>query len=249
MSITGLAGMLNLQKLSPELLMPQEMFAGTPAPFRLRIKNSKRYLPSFMIRMETDSGDNCTIPVISRNSTVEEFFSITFPARGRAVVGIITVSSIYPVNFFTRYWKFNLEETVIVFPHLIFGKYQDGIIGNASAGSNLRQSRGMDGELERIAEYSGNEPLRLIHWKLSARSDDLLVKEFGSQTVQPLVIDLEQQTGQNLEERISRAAWQVKKLIVSRPVGLKLHDRTIAPATGNGHCLYLLTELALYGKD
>ncbi len=249
MSITGLAGMLNLQKIFPELLIPNELFAGTPAPFRLRIKNSKPYLPSFMIRIETDSGDNCTIPVISRNSTVEEFFSVTFPARGRAAVGIITVSSIYPVNFFTRYWKFSLEDKVIVFPRLISGPSQDGNSGNATAGSNLRQTRGMDGELERIAEYSGNEPLRLIHWKLSARSDDLFIKEFGSQTIQPLVIDLDEQTGQNLEERISRTAWQVKKQIASRPVGLKLNNRIIAPASGNGHCLHLLTELALYGKD
>ena len=33
-----------------------------------------------------------------------------------------------------------------------------------------------------LLAYSGREPLRLIHWKLSARGDDLLVKEFGRQS-------------------------------------------------------------------
>jgi len=75
MSITGLAGMLNLQKIYPELLSPIEVFAGTPAPFRLRLNNSKGYLPSFLIRVETASGDNYTIPVINCNCTVEEFSS------------------------------------------------------------------------------------------------------------------------------------------------------------------------------
>lgn len=249
MSITGLAGMLNLQKIYPELLSPIEVFAGTPAPFRLRLNNSKGYLPSFLIRVETASGDNYTIPVINCNCTVEEFFSITFPDRGRTALGVITVSSNYPVNFFTRYWKFNLKDTVIVFPHLITSAFLGGSDGNTVAGSNLRQSRGLDGELERIAEYSGHEPLRLIHWKLSARSDNLFVKEFGSQTVQPLVIDLDRQIGQHLEERISRAAWQVKKQILSRPVGLRINGHTIPPESGNRHCLHLLTELALYEKD
>jgi len=249
MSITGLAGMLNLRKISPEILLPNELFAGTPAPFRLRINNSKQVLPSFLIQIETGYGDKCIIPVINSNSTVEEIFSITLPVRGRAVLGTITVSSVYPVNFFTRYWKFSQEDKVIVFPRLIYSATQGGSAGNARAGSNLRQSRGLDGELERIAEYSGNEPFRMIHWKLSARSEDLFVKEFGSQTVQPLVIDLDEQAGPGLEERISRAAWQVKKQIISRPVGLKLNGRTIPPASGNSHCLHLLTELALYGKD
>ena len=111
------------------------------------------------------------------------------------------------------------------------------------------RDRGQDGELERIAAYSGREPLRVIHWKLSARGDDLLVKEFGRQTTPPLVIDLDSLTGSTLEERISQAAWLVRRWVSQRPVGLCCGNRTIPPASGRVQGALLLKELALYGLD
>jgi uncharacterized protein (DUF58 family) len=88
----------------------------------------------------------------------------------------------------------------------------------------------------------------MIHWKLSARSDELLVKEFGHATAQPLVIDLDALPG-NLEGRISLAAGLVRRWSRERPVGLKLRDRTIPAEAGHRHGIKLLTELALYDVD
>lgn len=249
MSVTGLAGMLNLKKLTPDLQTPAEIFAGTPAAFRLHLNNTKRYLPSFLIQITTENGDRASIPVIHSGSTFEDSFAITFPERGRATVGRITVSSTFPVGFFTRYWAYSLDEPLVVFPRLQSGMLNGAEAGLEKHGSDLRMSRGLDGELERIAEYSGVEPLRLIHWKLSARSDDLLIKTFGSYSAKPLIIDLNDIPGQTLEERISRAAWQVRHIVRDRPVGLRFDDGRIIPAaSGSKHGLILLTELALYGK-
>ena len=116
------------------------------------------------------------------------------------------------------------------------------------AGMPLRD-RGHDGELERIAEYSGNEPLRMIHWKLSARGDDLLVKEFGRQSALPLLLDLDRMPGRDQEERISAAAWLIRSRVMERPVGLRLGNRTFAAVLGSRHGKYLLTELALYDRN
>jgi uncharacterized protein (DUF58 family) len=87
----------------------------------------------------------------------------------------------------------------------------------------------------------------MIHWKLSARVDDLLVKEFGRQSVPPLVIDPDKLAGATGEERISQAAWLVRHKVCERPVGLCLGGRTIPPASGRSHGALLLKELALYG--
>ena len=103
--------------------------------------------------------------------------------------------------------------------------------------------------MERIAAYSGREPLRVIHWKLSARGDDLLVKDFGRQTSPPLVIDLDTLAGSTLEERISQAAWLVRRWVQQRPVGLCLGGRMIPPASGRAHGALLLKDLARYGLD
>lgn len=249
MSVTGLAGMTNLKNLTPELLPPAQIFAGTGTPFRLRLHNGKRFLPSFLIRLECPGGQGVTLPLISSSGQASGTVVLTFPERGRAGIGRITVSSPIPVNFFTRYWTFPLDATFIVFPRLLPALPGGEGQGPQRHGNSVPLSRGLDGELERIAGYSGREPLRMIHWKLSARGDELLVKGFGRQAVQPLIIDVEGQPGRTLEERISRAAWLVKRWVGERPVGLKLGGRTMAAEAGQRHGIHLLTELALHGND
>ncbi|MGB9081943.1 MAG: hypothetical protein WCD00_11655, partial [Desulfuromonadaceae bacterium] len=71
MSVTGLAGMYNIKKLIPDLHPPEEVYAGIPAPFRLSVRNSKRYLPSFLIRLECSSGQAAVFPVVIRKSVCD----------------------------------------------------------------------------------------------------------------------------------------------------------------------------------
>jgi uncharacterized protein (DUF58 family) len=241
--------MYNLKGLTPELLPPAEIFAGSAAMFRLRLHNDKRYLPSFLIRIECENGQVVTLPVVPHASTAETFVNLSFPRRGPVRIGSVSISSPFPVNFFTRFWKFSIDDQFVVFPRLIQGF--STAVGPLEhlIGSNIRQDRGQDGELERIAGYSGREPLRAIHWKLSARCNDLLVKEFGRQTAPPLVIDLDDIAGNSLEERISRAAWLVRHWVHQRPVGLCLGGMTIPPASGRLQGAWLLKNLALYGLD
>jgi uncharacterized protein (DUF58 family) len=174
---------------------------------------------------------------------------LTFNHRGVVPAGQITISSTYPVGFFTRYLTFETDAQFTVFPSLIAGGYPDSSDESQRAGTALHRERGIDGELEQIYQYSGAEPLRSIHWKLSARSHDFLVKGFGSRSARPLLIDLARLPGQGVEERISRAAWLVRRLVCKRPVGLVFGSRVIPAKCGKQHGLMLLTELALYGQD
>lgn len=249
MSVTGVAGMWNLKKLSPELLPPAEIYAGSESAFQLKIHNAKRCLPSFLIRLECPDGQHAVLPLVPPQGFACARMGLTFPLRGRAGIGRIIVSSPFPVNFFTRYWTFTQDETFVVFPRLLPGMAAGDGTGREWPENHLRLSRGMDGELERISNYSGSEPLRMIHWKLSARGDDLLVKEFGRQALRPVIINLDTLPGHSLEERISRAAWLVKGWVTTRPVGLRLGGRTIPAEAGQHHGCYLLTELALHDSD
>ncbi|MFZ4857239.1 MAG: DUF58 domain-containing protein [Desulfuromonadaceae bacterium] len=249
MSVTGLAGMYNIKKLIPELQSPEEIYAGIPAPFRLSVKNSKRLLPSFLISLEYHTDQALIFPVVPNIATCTDTILLTFNRRGTVPVGRITISSPYPVGFFRRYWSFDGADTVTVFPTpiatLLSGRGDD----SPATGAGLRRERGLSGELERIYPYSGSEPLRMIHWKHSARSFDFLVKGFGRTVAAPLVINLDLISGQGLEERLSRAAWLVQRWVRERPVGMILGKRVFAAGTGRQHGLQLLKELALYDSD
>lgn len=249
MSVTGLAGMYNIKKLTPDLRPPEEVYAGIPAPFLLQVKNSKRYLPSFLIRLECISGQTLVFPVVLQNSTNQNSVLFTFSQRGVAPLGRVTISSPYPVGFFTRYWSFEIDGTVTVFPHPIAADSNNSGEESPVIGAGLRPERGLSGELERIYPYSGSEPLRMIHWKHSARSHDLLVKGFGRFVASPLVIDLDALPGSGTEERLSRASWLIQRWVRERPVGLLLGGHLLPAGIGRQHGLKLLKELALYGSD
>lgn len=249
MSVTGLAGMFNIKGLAPELIPPDEVFAGTAAPFRLRVRNRKRYFPSFLIRLECQSGQVVTFPVIPQQGSSEGSVMLTFNQRGHVPAGRLTISSPYPVGFFRRYWTFETDTLLTVYPGLLAAAYP--FAGEVAPRTGLvrRRERGIDGELERIDPYTGAEPLRMIHWKLSARSPTFLVKGFGRQSAAPLLIEPARLPGQGLEERLSRAAWLVRRWVRERPVGLVLDGRVIPAGCGKQHGRTLLAELALYGLD
>ncbi|MHB8057887.1 MAG: DUF58 domain-containing protein [Desulfuromonadaceae bacterium] len=249
MSVTGLAGMYNIKKLIPDLHPPEEIYAGIPASFSLSVKNSKRFLPSFLIRLECRTDQAVVVPLVIPNSVCHAPVLITFSQRGEVPLGLITISSPYPVGFFTRYWRFEIDSKVTVFPAPIATASGGSGEGAQSSGVVLHRERGLSGELERIYPYSGSEPLRMIHWKHSARSHDLLVKGFGMNVVAPLVIDLEALPGGGVEERLSRATWLVQRWGRERPVGILLGGRTLPAGIGKRHSLMLLKELALYGSN
>ncbi|MDD2899767.1 MAG: DUF58 domain-containing protein [Desulfuromonadaceae bacterium] len=249
MSVTGLAGMYNIKKLIPDLYPPDEIYAGIPAPFRLSVRNNKQFMPSFLIRLEYLSDQMCMFPVLPKNSAQDGTVMITFEKRGITPIGVISISSTYPVGFFTRYWRFNINDTVTVFPHPILNGSSGNGDESPAAGNGLHRDRGISGELERIYPYSGSEPLRMIYWKHVARSHELLVKGFGRCIAAPLVINVDTLAGQGIEERLSRAAWLVQKWVRGRPVGLVLGNRTIIVGIGKQHGLMLLRELAVYGLN
>lgn len=248
MTVTGLAGMLNITSLKPELTPPPEIFAGSPASFRVRLHNCKSIFPSFLIQVEIPAGEKIIFPLIAAGKTAEATLPLNFPERGLRGVEKITVSSSFPVNFFTRLWSIPVKEQFLIFPSML--KTMDHCAESVSTGANgiSARERGIDGELERIFEYSGREPLRMIHWKLSARGDSLLVKDLGRQSAPPLLINPDSISGLTTEERISGAAWLVRRWARERPVGLQLGGKIIPPAIGRHHTLFLLGELALYKK-
>ncbi|HEX9079869.1 MAG TPA: hypothetical protein VF795_09785, partial [Desulfuromonadaceae bacterium] len=145
MSVTGLAGMFNIKGLVPELFPPEEVFAAVPATFRLRVRNTKRHLPSFLIRLECPGGQGVTIPLILRSGSADGDITLAFDGRGWVTVGSVTISSPFPVNFFTRWWTFPMEERFIVFPRLIHGPAPGDGREQTLPGSTIRQAGGLDG--------------------------------------------------------------------------------------------------------
>lgn len=249
MAVSGVLGWLNIHGLDAVVTPPDEVYSGVPTLFTLRLTNRKRLLPSFLLQVGCD-GATADFRVMDRQGTATSSLMMTLMGRGHHTLGGVTVCSPFPINFFVRCRNLPLDLRTVVFPVPLGCPGATDSRTHGRSGSLAAQGKGYEGDIDRIVAYSGGDPLKMIHWRLSARHDELKVKELSATAREPLVIDIDRLPAGNLEEKLSCATYLVNRLMrEGRPVGLKLRKRLLKPADSRGHRLRLLTELALYGKN
>jgi len=248
MAISGLIGKSNLEGFTLRIEPPAEVYDGVDTLLRVHLVCRRRWLPLFLLRVELlDAGT--TFIVVGREEEGSGTLPVVLHGRGRQCLETVRVTSRFPVNFFIRSRLLRLDRDVIVFPapHPCPGSY--AAVGGRRDGVSNTARRGEQGEVARIADYTGSEPLKRVHWKLSARNEGLKVKEFSDSSDEPVVLDPEELPG-DFEGRLRCASYLVNRYHrAGRAVGLRLPLRLIPPATGELHKLRLLRELALYGQD
>lgn len=248
MAVSGLAGWLNLRGLQVVPVFPDELYDGAQSLITVQVENRKKRLPSFLVRVHL-SKLSVTFPVVAAGETVHEVSTVCLAGRGRKMVSAVRVSSPYPINFFVRWRTVPATGRYVVFPAPRRCPGGVGSDRSVARGEAMSARRGTDGDLATIREYTGSEPMKLIHWRHSARHTGLKVKDLTAQTAVPLTVNVQELPG-SLEERLSYAVYLVNDAIrAGRPVGLQLGASTIAPDCSRSHRLRLLEELATYGAD
>lgn len=248
MAVSGLLGQQNLNRLNVEIVQPEEAYAGHSTLIRVRILNRRRWLPGFLLRLEIPEG-SALFPVIEAGGELSRPLPLSPERRGYQRLPSIWVSSHFPINFFVRARRLPDQPEFLVLPAPQNCPLDIAEGDNVAGASRDLSQLGSTGELQSISDYHGLEPLKDIHWKLSARNDELKVKRLSSQGQQPVMLDPDAIPGTNLEERLGRSCYLINRLMRNQqPVGLRLGNREISPALGKPHRLRLLRELALYDQ-
>lgn len=248
MSVSGVLGWLNIQGVEAAIDPPEEIYSGLETLITVRLVNKRRYLPSFLLQVNL-LGEKAKFDIVERGGEGKSSFTCMFRERGEQFIAGAVISSPFPINFFVRSRRLPFECRVVVFPFPRPAQLPVGRDNRGTSGVLTAVSKGYEGDLAKISDYSGSDPLKLIHWRLSAKHGELKVKELAATSQPPVILDIDRLQGQGREDNLSRAAYLVNWLIKSnRPVGLKIGERTIAPAVSRPHRLLLLTELALHDK-
>lgn len=245
MAVTGFCGQRNLHRLELQLLPCADLFAATPGTLRIRIRNRQRTIPAYLLEISI-ADHKVLVPELAANSSEEIEIPVTMPSRGKHPAPFFQISSCFPVNFFVRSGQYRPTQTLLVFPRPLATPLPVQHDVRRIASDLQVAVAGGDGDLRSIEDYRPGDPPRAIHWKLSARHDNLKTKQLNRQAAKTMVLDPEQFDGL-LEERLGRCAYLVNRCIHQHcPVGLVIGSRRFAPAVGRGHQLRLLKELALY---
>lgn len=245
MAMSGLFGRNNLGRLQVELELPKEIYAACPTLGRLRVTNRRRRLPGFLLKVEL-ADQQVLFPLIPVGESLVRPVELQFARRGEHQLPELSLSSSFPVNFFRRGFRFRPPGTALIFPRPLPCANPIGDREQSGVGVVPVQQAGQEGELRAITDYQGGEPLKSIHWKLSARQDELKVKWHSGLRQPPVVIDLRRLPG-DFEQQLSHASHLVLELTRNnRPVGLQLAETTIAADSGPAQRHKLLKELALH---
>jgi uncharacterized protein (DUF58 family) len=249
MSVSGILGWLNIRGLTVRIDLPDEVYRGVETLVTVRLANRKRGIPSFLLKVRL-LGEAADFDVVGGGEEGRGSFLARFRERGDQVIAAGEVSSPFPINFFVRSRRVELNRRLTVFPAPLPCPLPAGAQGTERNGVLPDHAKGYEGEVEKIADYTGAEPLKLVHWRLSARHGELKVKELTAISQEPIMLDLAKMPGKTLEESLSSAVYLVNRLIRrNRRVGLKLGERLLQPAASRDHRLRLLLELARYGKN
>ncbi|MCW9049740.1 MAG: DUF58 domain-containing protein [Deltaproteobacteria bacterium] len=252
MSVSGLLGHWNLKKLQLKLEPPDEIYDGLETLVRVHVINQRHWLPAFLLDLSFNDTyqQRGHLALLKQQEHKGVAVPVTFIGRGDHRQHRLTVSSTFPINFFIRHRHLDLHQTITVFPCPISCHNRGESDLQPPQGAQDNPLRGYEGDISRIGDYIGGEPLKMIHWKLSARHDSLKIKELSNQQQPPVEINPLALPGHNLELQLSCASYLINDLMRRhQPVGLKLAPQWIAPDLGAAHKIRLLKELARYGKD
>ncbi len=249
MAVSGIFGWMNLRGNDLLVELPDEIYDGVDTLVSIRLRNGKSVMPSFLVRVKI-FGEDAAFTMVGRSEAESGSILCRFHGRGRKTPGELRIESCFPINFFVRSKKYDIPGNFVVFPAPKTCALPAGLGDKGMRGEAIARQKGSDGDLLRILDYTGKEPLKLIHWRISAKHEDLKVKEMTSSVNQPLILDVDNLPGDDLERALSYGAFLVNSFIRrNRPVGLKAGRTLINPDVSRTHRLALLTELAVYGKN
>lgn len=249
MAVSGIFGWINMRGNVLGIELPDEIYAGRDTLVGISLENRKSIMPTFLVRIRIflESAD---FTLVNRRGTETDSMVMKFHGRGFKMFEEMEIQSPFPVNFFVRSKRFKLPYRFVVFPAPKLCHETSYFEANKSSSEFFSRYKGLDGDVQKISNYTGNEPLKLIHWRLSAKLGDLKVKEMTAGTSEPLILDIDRLPGINREDALSCGVFLVNRFMrQNRPVGLKKGEVVIKPALSREHRLKLLTELAVYDKN
>lgn len=183
--INAFYGYRTLTSLSVRRTVPDVAVAGKPFVIRYTVTNRRRWACARGILVEDVLGDGAPmpnpeffIPVLAAGQSVTLAIPVVSPRRGRISFSFIGASSCLPFYLFSKWVRIEAAGEVVVFPAL--GRLLTLVnFSERSAdisGGNGGRLRG-DEEYYGVREYRPGDNPRRIHWRRSAQSGRLMIRQ------------------------------------------------------------------------
>src|SRR5438552_721769 len=185
--MSGILSSITLSGISLRLVLPEHIFAGQPVRAMVELENEKLTLPSFSLRVEAARAKNdqpvalldtpVYFPYLPKQDRVQQTIPVTFPHRGVYHQEAFRIVTRFPFGFLRKSRQLSLKTQALVYPSVEPNpEYMEILTGVQGALESLTKGPGQD--LYALRGYVPTDSARHVHWKASARSGSLMVREF-----------------------------------------------------------------------
>src|SRR5262245_18142028 len=219
---------------------PEEIYAGRPAPFGVVVANRKRWFTSYSITIEplgpTAAPRFLYLPRIGAGAERLLTWEETLPTRGCHRLRGVRITTRFPFSLLLKAGRPVLTDAVVVFPavHPLSPDLlrQLGAIGHAPA-----RRRGGGSDLYNLRGYRSGDDPRLIHWRSSAKTQTLTVRELEAETTEDtrlILLGAGLPGSAALEAALSEAA-SIAAHLIRAGAGVELVGPGFFVRLGRGH--------------
>ena len=264
--LSAVLGSLLLKKLEVTRSVASHAIAGEPVEVQYHLSNTKRIMPSCAVRVTEARhvGELATLPegyCLHLGPGQSTYLTTFLVPRHRGVVELHEqrVCCSFPFGFINRAIHTVLPQKITVFPRI--GMLSRGLLARSrmfsSAGSVSSPNRGGADEFYGMREYVPGDPLRSIHWRRSARTGKLVVRELTSDTPPTIIVVVDARVWRDLPDgRIKSelaielaAAWICRAMMDHFAVGMLIPGSSqpvpVMVTSGRPQRQILLETLAL----
>jgi len=274
--ISGILSRAVLTGVELKFDLPEHIFAAQPVLAELELRNEKQLWPSFSLRVVGDThkapAEILTRPVffpyIPRKSAARQKVELHFPRRGVYRQDAFAIRTRFPFGFFEKTRRVDSPIEIVVYPRVLPAAQLYDVLPLLS-GEMVSFFRGRGHELHSLREYVSTDSARSVDWKVTAKSQRLMVREFTREDERRVMLVLDPFVGlpaaessgdssaearSAKEERFERAvslaasiAWHFYEINSALQFRTQRMSTPMAPA---GEIIYdALGELALIQPD
>ncbi len=195
--VAGYISRFSLKKLDIRRALPDQLVVGQQATIVYSVANRKRFWPSISVAVgEIDGCEAFNRQPYAYLMHVAARFStqliVQFQPKRRGVHNLESyqISTSFPFGFIRRAAVCRQKDTIVVLPAIakVDPHFLSMCMSAETSGSHMRPHRGGHDEFYGVKEYRGGENPRLIHWKRSARTGTLVVREMSRIALPRLLI-------------------------------------------------------------
>ena len=186
--MSGILSSITLIGVDMRLNLPEHIFAGQLVRGAVELQNEKLTLPSFSLRVEgvkKKGGPAAALletpvyfPYLPRKASSRQSVPMLFSQRGVYRQEAFRIVTRFPFGFLQKARRIDLATEALVYPSVeATPEFLEVLPGIQGAVESLAKGRGQD--LYALRDYLPNDSARHVHWKASARTGVLMVREFA----------------------------------------------------------------------